>query len=517
VDFSYAKRVGTSVTTKQAARGFSTSLFARQEKVPITIAKGDGIGPEITNSTIEILERAGAAIKWGHIDVGEKVYLSGQSSGIAPESWDSIRKTRVLLKGPITTPIGSGYKSLNVTIRKTLGLFANVRPCNVYSPYIETRHPNMDLVIVRENEEDLYAGIEHQQTDQVVQCLKLISRPGCERIIQYAFEYARRNGRKKVSCFVKDNIMKMTDGLFAKVFEEIGAKYPDIQKDRWIVDIGAARLADTPEIFDVIVMPNLYGDIMSDVAAQLTGSVGLGSSINVGDGGAMFEAIHGSAPPIAGKNIANPSGLLLSSVMMLSHIGQPDVAENIHNAWLKTIEDGIHTPDIYREGSSKKKVGTTDFTQAVVERLGKKPVQLKPVHYVKGDNSSMRDWKPTISDLPPAKKETIGCDIFLHWNPKNGTPEDLGNAISKLNGDGMKLTLITNRGVKVWPNGFPETFCTDHWRLRFKSSQQNNAPIKHSQIISLLMRIRNAGFDFIKMENLYLLDGKPGFSQAQGE
>lgn len=262
-------------------------------------------------------------------------------------------------------------------------------------------------------------------------------------------------------------------------------------------------------------MPNLYGDIMSDVAAQLTGSVGLGSSVNIGDGGAMFEAIHGSAPPIAGKNIANPSGLLLSSVMMLSHIGQPEVAENIHNAWLKTIEDGVHTPDIYREGTSKQKVTTTEFTKALIERLGKKPVQLKPVHYSKGDNSSMRDWKPTVTDLPPAKKETIGCDIFLHWSPKNGTPEDLGNAISKLNGDGMKLTLITNRGVKVWPNGFPETFCTDHWRLRFKS--QNNAHIKHSQIISLLMRIRNAGFDFIKMENLYLLDGKPGFSQAQGE
>ena len=222
----------------------------------------------------------------------------------------------------------------------------------------------MDVVIVRENEEDLYAGIEHRQTDEVVQCLKLISRPGCEKIIRYAFEYARLYKRKKVSCFVKDNIMKLTDGLFHSIFKEIAAESPDIDTDSWIIDIGAARLADTPEMFDVIVTSNLYGDVLSDIAAQITGSVGLAGSSNIGEKCAMFEAIHGSAPDIAGKNIANPSGLLRGAVMMLNHIGQQDIAEKVINAWACTIEEGIHTADIYKEGVSKERVGTDAFADA---------------------------------------------------------------------------------------------------------------------------------------------------------
>ncbi len=308
----------------------------------ITVAKGDGIGPEIMEATLKILAAAGAKLDIEEIEIGEKVYLNGNSSGIDASAWESLRRTRVFLKAPITTPQGGGYKSLNVTIRKVLGLYANVRPCISYHPFVQTKHPIMDVVIVRENEEDLYAGIEHQQTDDVIQCLKLISRPGTEKIIRYAFEYAKAYNRKKVTCFTKDNIMKMTDGLFHKVFNEVGLEYPEIEKEHWIVDIGAAKLADTPEVFDVIVMPNLYGDILSDVAAQITGSVGLGGSANIGDGFAMFEAIHGSAPDIAGKNIANPSGLLLGALQMLVHIGQKEIAERIQNAWLKTLEDGMH-------------------------------------------------------------------------------------------------------------------------------------------------------------------------------
>jgi isocitrate dehydrogenase len=326
--------------------------------VPITVAHGDGIGPEIMDATLFILKEAGAKLDIQRIDIGEKVYLAGNTSGIEPSSWDSLRSTRVFLKAPITTPQGGGFKSLNVTVRKTLGLYANVRPCVSYQPFVETKHPGMDVVIVRENEEDLYAGIEHRQTDQVMQCLKLISRPGSEKIVRYAFEYARRHNRKKVTCFTKDNIMKLTDGLFHKVFDEIAAEYPEIENEHWIVDIGAAKLADTPTIFDVIVMPNLYGDILSDVAAQIAGSVGLAGSANIGENIAMFEAIHGSAPRRAGQNLANPSGLLLGSIMMLVHIGQSVIAERVHNAWLRTIEDGIHTYDIFDEGVSKKKVGT---------------------------------------------------------------------------------------------------------------------------------------------------------------
>lgn len=223
----------------------------------ITVAKGDGIGPEIMDATLAILQAAGAQLEVDEIEVGEKVYLAGNSSGISAEAWDIIRRNKILLKSPVTTPQGGGYKSLNVSTRKFLGLYANVRPCVSLHPFVATKHPMMDVVIVRENEEDLYAGIEHQQTDEVVQCLKLISRPGCEKIVRYAFEYARQQNRKKVTCFSKDNIMKQTDGLFHTVFNEIGAEYPELEKEHLIVDIGAARLADTPEDFDVIVMPNL--------------------------------------------------------------------------------------------------------------------------------------------------------------------------------------------------------------------------------------------------------------------
>src|SRR5213595_1302199 len=351
------------------------------QPVPITVAHGDGIGAEIMDATLRILEGAGAALEIETIEIGEKVYLRGNTSGIEPSSWASLLRTKVFLKAPITTPQGGGFKSLNVTTRKTLGQYANVRPCVSYDPFIETKHPNMDVVIVRENEEDLYAGIEYQLTPEVMSCIKLISRPGSEKIVRYAFEYARLHNRKKVTCFMKDNIMKMTDGLFHKVFDEIGVNYPEIEKEVWIVDIGAAKMADTPEAFDVIVMPNLYGDILSDVAAQIAGSVGLAGSANVGDKCAMFEAIHGSAPRRAGQNLANPSGLLLGAVLMLVHIDQPDAAERVHNAWLRTIEDGIHSYDVFAEGVSVQKVGTKEFACAVIARLGKKPHTLTPVTY----------------------------------------------------------------------------------------------------------------------------------------
>jgi isocitrate dehydrogenase len=377
----------------------------------ITVAKGDGIGPEIMDATLEIILAAGAKIEIEEIEVGEKVYLSGNTSGIAKESWDSIRRNKVFLKAPITTPQGGGYKSLNVTTRKMLGLYANVRPCQSLHPFVKTKHPQMDIVIIRENEEDLYAGIEHQQTDEVVQCLKLISRPGCEKIVRYAFEYAKQYGRKKVTCFTKDNIMKQTDGLFHQVFDEIGAEYPEIEKEHWIIDIGAAKMADTPEVFDVIVTLNLYGDVLSDVAAQIAGSVGIAGSSNIGEECAMFEAIHGSAPRRAGQNVANPSGLLQGAILMLNHIGQSDVAEKVQNAWLKTLEDGVHTYDIYKEGVSTEKVSTSDFAKAVIARLGQKPSTLKEVNY---SNTHELNLKPYVRKAPK-NKELIGVDVFVHW------------------------------------------------------------------------------------------------------
>lgn len=470
----------------------------------ITVARGDGIGPEIMDATLHILKMAGARIDIEEIEIGEKVYLRGHPTGVEPQAWESIKRTRVFLKAPITTPQGGGFKSLNVTTRKMFGLYANVRPCVAYHPYVKTKHPGMDVVIVRENEEDLYAGIEHRQTDQVMQCLKLISRPGCERIVRYAFDYARRNNRKKVTCFTKDNIMKLTDGLFHKVFDEIAAEYPDIANEHWIVDIGAAKLADTPEAFDVVVMPNLYGDILSDVAAQIAGSVGLAGSANIGEKYAMFEAIHGSAPRRAGQNLANPSGLLHGAILMLVHIDQPDVAERVHNAWLKTIEDGIHTYDIYTEGVSTAKVGTREFAQAVVERLGQRPEKLKAVSY---RAAAKQTATVKLSERPPAKKELVGVDVFLDW--KAGTPDELGAALKACNTSSLQLNNIAARGVKVWPEGFPDTLIGDNWRCRFLGS----ATVTHDQLIELLGRIAQAGFDFIKTENLYHFDGQAGYSQ----
>src|SRR5437763_5554630 len=358
-----------------------TEKSSMTKPVPITVAHGDGIGPEIMDASLMILQKAGAAIEIEPIEIGEKVYLRGNTAGIDPSAWESLRRTKVFFKAPITTPQGGGFKSLNVTARKRLGLYANIRPCVSYHPYVDTKHPNMDVVVVRENEEDLYAGIEYQLSPDVMECLKLISRPGCEKIVRYAFELARKHGRKKVTCFTKDNIMKMTDGLFHKVFDEIAVQYSDIANEHWIVDIGAAKLADTPNAFDVVVMPNLYGDILSDVAAQIAGSVGLAGSSNIGEHGAMFEAIHGSAPRRAGQNLANPSGLLLGAVMMLVHIGQSTIAERVHNGWLRTIEDGIHTYDIYDDSVSKQKVGTKQFADAVIARLGQQPETLKAVAY----------------------------------------------------------------------------------------------------------------------------------------
>lgn len=475
----------------------------------ITVAKGDGIGPEIMDATLEIILAAGAQIEIDEIEVGEKVYLAGNTAGIAAESWDTIIRNKVFLKAPITTPQGGGYKSLNVTTRKFLGLYSNVRPCKSLHPFVSTKHPVMDIVIVRENEEDLYAGIEHQQTDEVVQCLKLISRPGCEKIVRYAFEYARQQNRKKVTCFTKDNIMKQTDGLFHLVFDEIAKEYPEIENEHWIIDIGAAKLADTPEAFDVIVMPNLYGDILSDVAAQITGSVGLAGSANIGEECSMFEAIHGSAPRRAGQNLANPSGLLQGAILMLNHIGQTDVAEKVQNAWLKTLEDGIHTYDIFKEGTSKLKVGTKEFAQAVIVNLDNKPSILQAVSYAK--NSALK--LPKYVRKPAAKKELVGVDVFVHWG--GSSPNELADKVQKLETEGISLTMITNRGIKVWPDGFKETFCTDHWRCRFKP--RDGFEINKGHIVILLNNAINEDIDAIKTENLYAFDGKAAYSLGQGQ
>jgi isocitrate dehydrogenase len=480
----------------------------------IPVAPGDGIGPEIMDATLAILKAADPALAFHRVTVGLKAYESGLMAGIGEDTWQAIDAHQVLLKGPITTPQGGGYKSVNVTLRKTLGLYANLRPCVSYHPWVSALQPKMDVVIVRENEEDTYAGIEHRQSDEVYQCLKLITRPGCERIGRYAFEYARAHGRKRVTCMTKDNIMKLTDGLFHKVFDEIAPQYPEIQSNHMIIDIGTARIASRPTDFDVVVTPNLYGDILSDVAAEVAGSIGLAGSSNIGRDCAMFEAVHGSAPDIAGQDIANPSGLLLSAVMMLVHLGRARPATDIHNAWLRALEDGVHTGDIFREGVSREKVGTRAFAEAVIARLGLRPQRIAAVDYPEREPESL--VRPDVA-IPPhvnAKKTLVGVDVFLNWDTDTRDANALGAALEPLAGPEFRLALITNRGVKVYPHGNPQTLRTDHWRCRFPAVAGD---LDGRAISRLLLRIAEAGYDAVKTENLYEFDGVRGYSQAQGE
>jgi isocitrate dehydrogenase len=493
-------------TQPKAQTKKTSNVLTTRDKTRITVAYGDGIGPEIMKATLQVLETAGAMLEYDVIEIGEGVYKKGITSGIPNEAWEILRKNKVFLKSPITTPQGKGFKSVNVTIRKTLNLFANVRPCKAYAPFVASPHPGMNLVIVRENEEDLYAGIEHRQTQEVTQVLKLITKPGCESIIRYAFEYAKAYGRSKVTCMTKDNIMKLTDGLFHSVFDEIAKQYPEIKSEHQIIDIGAARLAAQPEVFDVIVTLNLYGDILSDIAAQVAGSVGLAGSANIGREAAMFEAVHGSAPDIAGKDVANPSGLLVAATQLLVHIGQAEVAEKIKNAWLKTLEDGVHTADIFREGLSSEKVGTKAFTEAIIANLGKKPAKLEPVSYKPGGISVF--LKPTVKQ----KKMLVGVDVFLHWDEANRNPNVLGEKLEFFS-ENFHLSMITNRGVKVFPQGLPETFCTDHWRCRFLARGEGT----YSKVLELLQRLSADGLDVVKTENLYSFDGEAGYSLGQGE
>ena len=485
------------------------SMEEQIQETPITVAYGDGIGPEIMAATLNILVNAGAKFRPQVIEVGEKIYQRGFVSGISPDGWKSLRNTKVFLKAPVTTPPG-GLKSVNLTIRKAFSLYANVRPCVTYAPHVRALSSEMNLVVIRENEEDLYAGIEHRQTDDVFQCLKLISRSGSERVIRYAFEFARANERRKVTCLTKDNIMKLTDGLFHRVFNEVSLGYPEIISEHLTVDHGIGKMISEPTRFDVIVAPNLYGDIASDLAAEVTGSIALVGSANIGHHGAMFEAVHGSAPVIAGTDTANPSGLLLAALMMLRHIGQYEVANRIHRAWLRTLEDGIHTADCYSKQHSAKKVGTKAFAAAVIQRLGSNPRHLVAV----SPCIPVPQRQTPQSDVPLSEKEIVGVDVFVHW--RGESPDSLARTLQEIDSNGFGLSMITNRGVKVWPNGLAESFCTDHWRCRFMVAN-GQATVSLEQINGLLSNLVSAGIDVIKIETLCIFDGEPGYSMGHGQ
>ena len=409
------------------------------------------------------------------------------------------------------TPQGQGHKSLNVTLRKKLGLYSNIRPCVSYHPVIKTKYPNLNVIIVRENEEDTYTGIEHRLTSDTYQCSKVITRSGSERICNYAFQYAMTHNRKKVTCLVKDNIMKMTDGIFHKSFSKIAESYPDIIADHYIVDIGMARVATNPENFDVIVTTNLYGDIISDIVAELSGSIGLAGSSNIGDNYAMFEAVHGSAPDIAGKNIANPSGLLNAAIQMLIYLKKFDKAELMHNAFLKTLEDGIHTADIYQDSISKEKVSTMAFAKAVIENFGQSPSYIQgSVLNIKRNTHDITNvpyvYKPSYSD-----KVLVGVDITFGLDVIDLRFSQLIVDLQSIKHDQFELILVHNKGVEIWPDdsalvnrSYVDQICCRFY-MKYKST------ITNDHVNQLLLELDRKKMNVIKMEKLYLYDNQPGF------
>lgn len=477
------------------------------EQKTITVAYGDGIGPEIMDAVLRILQNAKAKLNFETIEIGEKIYNRGYSSGIGPDAWESVRKNGILLKAPITTPQGKGFKSLNVTFRKTLGLFANIRPCITY-PFLSKSNKHMDMVIFRENEEDLYSGIEYRITKNTALCFKMITKQGSERIIRRAFEYAKNYGRRKVTCISKDNIMKITDGIFHNIFREVKDEYPDIEADHLIVDIASAKIAVYPELFDVIVTLNLYGDIISDIAAEVASSVGLAGSANIGDEFAMFEAIHGSAPDIANLNIANPSGLLNGALMMLEYIKHYETAELIRNAWLKTLEDGMHTQDIFEEGESAQLVSTSGFADAVIANLGESPKNSKEtVRPEKSDDSKVK-IKPFEH-----KEKLMGVDIYVNESGKEVVK--FANEIKEIIKDfGVELQTISEKGLSIWPNIIFDKLQSEIPRLRFISKKTT---LDMEEIIKLQQVLIKNKIMPCAIIPLKAYDDMAGFTKAQGE
>lgn len=466
----------------------------------IAIAYGDGIGPEIMTAVLKILEAAKCDLTIDEVTLGKIAYEQGFNSGISEESWEIIKRNKVLLKAPLTTPQGKGFSSVNVAIRKNLGLYANVRPVFSLYPYIKSLHPKMDLIVVRENEEDLYSGIEYKTSPNTTMALKLISQQGCEKIIRYAFEYAQQNGRKKVTCVTKDNIMKISDGMFHNIFDEIAKDYPTLTHDHYIVDIGSARVASKPLEFDVLVTLNLYGDIISDIAAEVSGSVGVAGSANIGLESAMFEAVHGSAPDIAGKKIANPSGLLQAAILMLEYLGQEDKAKVINEAWMNTIKSGIHTADIYNAENSKQKVNTDEFANAVISNLNfDTSIQSAKSNITRVSQSPLTENKE--------QPKLVGADIYINHSLSN--VESLASTLNNIaNSTPLALESISFKGMKIWPNKIIQPSFKDLITLRFKGEN-----IKQTDVIQLLNSLNNEGFTISVFHNLFEYKGVKGYRE----
>jgi isocitrate dehydrogenase len=474
----------------------------------VTVIPGDGIGPECVDAAVSIIDAVGVPIDWDERHAGERVFEAGIASGVPDDTIESINRTRCVLKGPLGTPVGYGEKSANVTLRKLFETYANIRPVREL-PGVRTRYSGtgVDLVVVRENVEDLYAGIEHMQTPGVAQCLKLISRTGCEKIVRLAFEFARSEGRRSVACATKSNIMKLTEGELKRTFERIAPEYPDIESWHVIIDNCAHQLVKKPEQFDVIVTTNMNGDILSDLTSALVGGLGFAPSANLGSGIAIFEAVHGSAPKYAGRDVINPTAVILSSVMMLKHLGEYEAAETVEHAVLATLDAGVLTGDVvgYDQGTS-----TSAYTKQIIANLGKRV-----------DGWTVRRGRPF--DVPgpsaqpvavtPTARELVGADVFVE-SPLR--PEELGPSLERLaDGAAVKLKMVSNRGTKVYPQGNPNIDVVDHYRCRFVR-RDDGASLERADIRDLVARVE-AEHDWCHVELLHHFDGAPSYTRAQGE
>jgi isocitrate dehydrogenase len=481
--------------------------------INIAVAKGDGIGPEIMDAVLSIFQAAKVPLNYHFVEMGKSIYDKGFSTGMTPEAKDTVETLGILFKGPMETPKGKGVKSINVTARKTWSTFANKRVFRtingVDTVYSRAGIP-INLTIVRENIEDTYGGIEHLLTHDVAVCRRFITRPGSLQVHRYAFEMARRQGLKKVTCAHKANIMKLTDGMFLEAFYEVAKDYPDIEANDAIVDDMAMKLVMKPQNYEVVVMTNLQGDIISDLCAGLVGGLGFAPSANIGENICIFEAVHGTAPDIMGKNIANPTALLLSGIMMLQHLGLMEHAETIQNALFYALEEGNHTADFGTRETHD--LSTTEFTQKIIESLGKKPVNMPP-HEVKAGVPFQLPKKPEINRMMTTATQevetVIGADLFVK---SDSNPQEIGKNVEKILPAGFKLVTMTNRGTQVYPTGSVFTECINQYRLRVEAEK----PIGTEEVLKIIALVDKL-YPMVSVEWLHQYDGKPGYSLAQGQ
>jgi isocitrate dehydrogenase len=478
------------------------------EQIPVTLIPGDGIGPECVDAARRIVEAAGAPIAWEEAEAGAEVFERGLPSGVPEDTIASISGTRVALKGPLETPVGFGEKSANVTLRKLFETYANVRPVREL-PGVKTPYSGrgIDLVVVRENVEDLYAGIEHMQTPGVAQCLKLISTKGSEKIARFAFEYAKSEGRTSVACATKANIMKLTEGTLKRVFERVAPDYPGIDAWHVIIDNCAHQLVKRPEQFDVIVTTNMNGDIISDLSSALVGGLGYAPSANIGSEVAIFEAVHGSAPKYAGKNVINPTAVILSAVMMLRYLELFEQADAIEHAVLVTLESGVLTGDVmgYDRGTP-----TTEYRDAIIGNLGKRSEAWTVREHVP---LQLPKLSPDPDYVKPTTRAVVGLDVFVE-SPLSAV--ELGESLTGLTADTkLELKMISSRGTRVYPPTGAITDTLDHWRARF-IIRENPGDLPDDDVHELLQRI-SSRHRWMHIEKLQEFDGELGFTRDQGE